>query len=74
MTFDASTESYHITVIGRIWTQVYPGEPGPSGVVQEPGLELLTYGKLEFTLDGNGALIAFSLKGTCTDLCEELSS
>jgi hypothetical protein len=73
-TFDASTESWHATTLGRKWIPLYPGEPGPSGVVQEPGLWILTYGKLEGTLTDNDVLTAFSLKGTYTDLCAELSS
>jgi hypothetical protein len=74
VTFDVSTDSFHITITGRIWMQVYPGEQGPSGVVQEPGLELLTDGKLEYTLGSNDVLTAFSLEGTYIDLCAELSS
>lgn len=38
----------------------------PTGVVEEPGLWILTYGELEYTLDGNDVAIAFSLKGTHT--------
>jgi hypothetical protein len=71
--FDASTGSWHITIIGRVWLQLYPGDLGPSGVVQEPGLELLTSGNLEFTIDSNDAIIAFVLHGTSTDLCEQLT-
>jgi hypothetical protein len=69
VTFDASTKSYHITITGRIWTQLYPGEPGPNGVVEEPGLELLTDGVLEYTLNRKGVVTAFSLHGTYQDLC-----
>ena len=72
-TFDATTESWHITINGRVWTTLYPGEPGPSGVVQEPGLWILTNGTVEYTLDQSGALTAFSLDGTYSDLCAELS-
>lgn len=72
-TFDAATESWHIEIRGRIWTPLYPGEPGPSGVVQEPGLWIVTYGTLQYTLDNDGALTAFSLDGTYTDVCAELT-
>ncbi len=72
-TYDPSTQSLHVTIKGRIWHAVFPGEPGPSGVVQEPGLELLLSGKVNVTFDENGVLTAFSLDGTYTDLCEKLS-
>jgi len=73
-TSDASTQSVHVRITGRIWFPLYPGEPGPSGVVQEPGLELLISGTVNATFDENGAVTAFSLDGTYTDLCAKLSS
>jgi len=72
-TFDPSTGNWHIVVMGKIWTPLYPGEPGPEGIVQEPGVELLTSGRLEYTLTSEGVLTEFSLDGTYVDLCAELS-
>lgn len=72
-TYDPSTNSWHVEIRGNIWHAVYPGEPGPSGVVQEPGLELLVSGRLNVTFDSNGAVTAFSLRGTYDDLCALLS-
>lgn len=73
-TYDASSESWDGTVKGRKWTPWFPGEPGPSGEVQEPGLWILTFGKLEYTLDGNDVATAFTLHGTYIDLCAELTT
>jgi hypothetical protein len=72
-TFDPSTRSWHINVKGNIWMPLYPGEPGPSGVVQEPGLELLVSGTLDYTLNRKGILTSFSLVGTYNDLCALLT-
>jgi hypothetical protein len=73
VTFDPTTRSEHIEVIGNKWIRLYPGEPGPDGVVREPGAELLVSGTLEYTLDRKGVLTAFSLNGTYDDLCALLS-
>jgi hypothetical protein len=69
-TFDGSAE--RITVQGRYWIGLFPGEPGPSGVVEEPGLLLSVHGVLEFTLDAD-AITAFSLDGSYVDICAKLS-
>jgi hypothetical protein len=74
VTYVASTQSWDVTVVGRIWTPIYPGEPGPSGIVQDPGLWIVTDGKLEYTLDQNDALTAFSLQGSYADVCVELGA
>jgi len=68
-TFDPSTGSTHIQILGNIWIALYPGEPGPSGVIQEPGAELLVSGRLTITFDENFVVTAFSLNGTYDDLC-----
>jgi hypothetical protein len=72
-TFDASTETWEVTIFGRIWLTLFPGEPGPSGVVQEPGLWISTHGVLKYTLTNEDVLIAYSLKGSYTDICAELT-
>lgn len=72
-TYDPSTDSWDVEINGNIWHSLFSGEPGPSGVVQEPGLELLVSGKLELTFDSNDAVTAFSLNGTYDDLCALLS-
>jgi hypothetical protein len=73
VTFDASTGSQQIELVGNIWIQLFPGDAGPSGVVQEPGAELLVSGRLNFTLNEQGVLTAFSLNGMYQDLCALLS-
>lgn len=72
--FDASIESWEITVVGRKWTPWYPGEPGPTGVVQEPGLWIVTYGRLEYTVTTEDVATAFTLEGTYTDVCAQLTA
>lgn len=49
------------------------GPEGRSGVVQEPGLELLISGNLELTLDKKDVITAWSFEGKYRDLCAELS-
>jgi hypothetical protein len=70
---DPETGSVHVKIIGRIWFELYPGDQGPSGEVQEPGLDLLLSGTMEFTVNGENVITAFSLRGTHQDLCAFLS-
>lgn len=72
-TVDPETGSVHVTIIGRIWFELYPGDQGPSGEVQEPGLDLLFSGAMEFTVNGENVITAFSHRGTYQDLCTLLS-
>ena len=68
-TFDPSTKSWHVTITGNVWMALFPGDAGPSGVVRDPGLELLVSGTLEFTLNRKDVVTSFSLTGTYDDLC-----
>ena len=72
-TFDGSTETWQLTVQGRFWWESFPGEPGPSGVVEEPGLWISIHGVLEVTLSGDTAT-AFALRGSYRDICAELTN
>jgi len=72
-TVDPATGSVHVTIIGRIWIEFYPGDQGPSGEVQEPGLDLLFSGTIEFTVNENDVFTAFSNTGEYKDLCALLS-
>ena len=72
-TFDPSTKSFHVSITGRIWIALYPGDQGPSGEVQEPGAEFLFSGTVEFTYNKRGVITAFSYEGEYSDLCAELS-
>jgi hypothetical protein len=73
-TVDPVTGNVHGKIVGRIWFELYPGDQGPAGLVQEPGLDLLFSGTLEFTLDPETNVItAFSLNGTYKDLCALLT-
>jgi len=73
-TFDPTTRTLHVTVAGNYWWAFLPGDIGPSGeVVQEPGIEWLFSGSLEYTMNKKGVVIAFSYKGTYQDLCALLS-
>ena len=72
-TVDPKTRSVHVTIIGRIWFELYPGDQGPSGEVREPGLDLLFSGTIEFTVNREGVITAFSHAGTYQDLCALLS-
>lgn len=68
-TFEPSTRSWHVKITGNIWMELFPGEAGPSGVVREPGLELLVSGALQFTITSKNVVTSFSLTGTYDDLC-----
>jgi hypothetical protein len=72
-TVDPETGSVHVKIIGRIWFELYPGDQGPSGEVHEPGLDLLFSGTMEFTINGENVITAFSHKGSYQDLCALLS-
>ena len=72
-TMDPKTKSVHVTITGRIWLAFYPGDQGPTGVVQEPGLELLFSGTIEFTVNRKEVFTAFAYTGEYQDLCALLS-
>ncbi len=73
-TFDPLTGNWNVTVRGNLWFPLYSGEPGPSGVVQQPGAELLLSGKLRYTVTSENVLTAFSFEGTYQDLCQLLGA
>lgn len=59
---------------GRIWTTFWPGDAGPSGVVGEAGAFFGFVGNVEITMDADTFVFtSFSLDGTATDICAELS-
>jgi hypothetical protein len=72
--FDPSTNTLQVTITGRIWIGFFPGDLGPSGVVQWPGAALAFSGTVELTVDADTfAYTAFSYTGAYIDLCAELS-
>jgi hypothetical protein len=72
-TVDPKTRSVHVTTIGRIWIALFAGDEGPTGVVQEPGLELLFSGTTEATFNKKNVITSFSYTGEYQDLCALLS-
>jgi hypothetical protein len=74
-TYDPTTGNLYVTIRGKYWLALYPGDAGPSGVVQEPGAELLLSGRLSYTFSTRENLVtAVSIEGTYQDLCELLDA
>jgi hypothetical protein len=73
-TFDPVTNEVLEEISGRIFMQFFPGDQGPFGEVEYPGLLLSVIGDqtLTFDLDAN-AITAYSLDGQATDICALLS-
>jgi hypothetical protein len=72
-TFHPSSETWEVTIFGRYYIALYPGEPGPAGVVEEPGLWISIHGVLEFTMTTDEVVVEFSLDGSYIDVCAELT-
>ncbi len=59
---------------GKFTWGFYPGDMGPYGLVQAPGLGLQFVGTAWYTWDPNsGAIKSFVFKGTIEDVCAALS-
>jgi len=74
-TYDPATNDAVSVTDGRFNLNLYPGDVGPYGVVDEPGLFVSVIGHMEITFDlDTGTITTFRLDGRVTvDLCAELS-
>jgi hypothetical protein len=73
-TYDPATNDVFVNISGRLFIQFFPGDQGPFGEVQSPGALLGLIGHFQYTFDLDSFLItSFSLDGTATDLCAQLS-
>jgi hypothetical protein len=64
-TFDPETNAYFDEIDGRIFVSFWPGDQGPFGEVEEPGLLLSVIGHQEWTYDADTGLVtSYSLDGT----------
>jgi hypothetical protein len=74
ITFDAAANDALVETSGRIFITFLPGDQGPFGEVEDPGLLLSVIGHQSFTLDLDAnAITAYSLDGQATDICALLS-
>ena len=72
--FDAANGVYRGTQIGQSTWSFWPGDMGPYGLVQAPGLGLHFVGTIWYTWDPNAnAITEFAFKGTIEDVCALLS-
>lgn len=72
-TYDAVGNAVVSEITGRIMIGFWPGDAGPSGEVEYPGMLLRVVGNISLTFDLNTQLFtAYSLEGQSTDLCAEL--
>ena len=59
---------------GQLFMTVFPGDQGPYGLVEYPGLLLSVNGHTRVTMDSSTFVYtSFSLNGTATDLCAALA-
>jgi hypothetical protein len=73
ITYDEVANEYLVDYRGQFGIRLYPGDVGPWGVVEEPGLFLRITGRAEQTFDGDTfASTAFSFTGTYIDICAAL--
>lgn len=73
-TFDPDTNTWLVEELGRKVLNFFPGDQGPNGLVEEPGLYLAFSGTRQYTVPADGFLFtSFSYTGTYIDLCPELS-
>lgn len=63
-----------IETSGQLFLTVFPGDQGPYGLVEYPGLLLSVNGHTRVTMDSSTFVYtSFSLNGTATDLCAALA-
>jgi hypothetical protein len=74
-TFDPVTDTWLVEHQGRRFINFYPGDQGPNGLVEEPGLYLAFSGSIQYTTSEAAAWLftSFSYQGTYVDVCAELS-
>jgi hypothetical protein len=72
--FDATTGLIRGVQTGQSTWSFWPGDMGPYGLVQAPGLGLHFVGTVSYTWDPNAnAITEFAIKGTIEDVCALLS-
>jgi hypothetical protein len=63
-----------VTISGQLFMSIWPGDQGPYGLVEYPGLLLSVNGHVRLTADSStGVYTSFTLNGTATDLCAALA-
>ena len=73
-TFDPEANEIVEEISGRIFIGFFPGDQGPSGLVEEPGAVLSVIGHQRLTYDADTFVItSYSLNGKATDICAQLS-
>ncbi|QSZ51416.1 hypothetical protein EU811_22095 [Arthrobacter sp. TS-15] len=59
---------------GQLFMTLFPGDQGPYGLVEYPGLLLSVNGHTRVTMESSTFVYtSFSLNGTATDLCAALA-
>lgn len=72
--YDEATNSIDSVLTGQLSYVLFPGDEGPSGTVEDPGLFLRIVGTVETTFDlDTGLITSFAYTGTATDLCALIS-
>ncbi|HSV41473.1 MAG TPA: hypothetical protein VLI04_22100 [Nocardioidaceae bacterium] len=73
-TYAPETNTWLVEYRGRRIINFYPGDQGPNGLVEEPGLLLAFTGSIQTWVDPDTFYFTeFSFEGTYVDLCAELS-
>jgi len=63
-----------VEISGQIFITLFPGDQGPSGVVEEPGLLLSVIGHQRIAnIAGTLVTVSYSLDAQATDICAQLS-
>ena len=74
-TYNSDTDEVVLSISGKFFITLYPGDQGPFGVVGENGALLSITGNQYLTLDPETEVItSYSLDGQATDLCALLDS
>lgn len=69
-TVDPDTNQVFVEIKGRFLLVLWPGDQGPLGEVQEPGMLIRVVGDTRFTADLETEVVtAFAIKGHVTDMC-----
>jgi hypothetical protein len=74
-TYDPVSNDVLVAYTGRRLDGLWPGDQGPNGEVQYPGMLLGLTGDTEYVFDlDTGLVTRFSNNGTITDICAALST
>jgi hypothetical protein len=73
-TLDPQANEIVEEISGRIFIGLFPGDQGPSGLVEEPGALLSVVGHQRLIYDADTFVVtSYSLNGKATDICAQLS-